>query len=122
MIYHIMCLSNTTPYYYYALAMYHVLYNDNIVSLFFHSFLPKTHQFLLQNKIKIISARSQYEEKFPEDMRKWKEMAFQELADSIGKEVKVNCKSHVHRFLIDHYQLDLRWGLPHRDGCSSYLC
>ena len=70
--------------------------NVSPINTFFNDnrFLPKTHNFLLKNKIEIISARHEYENEYPENIRKWKELAFKKLAESFDKNVKVN-KNHI---------------------------
>jgi hypothetical protein len=42
-------------------------------------FLPKTFNFIITSKIPIISARSEYGEEFPNEIKKWKVSAFQKL-------------------------------------------
>lgn len=49
--------------------------------------MPKSHEILIKNKIKIISARSGYEDKYPGDTTKWKNEAFLKLKDSFDKTV-----------------------------------
>ena len=42
-------------------------------------FLPKTHEYIHKEKISIISARSEYGDEFPNEIKKWKVSAFQKL-------------------------------------------
>ena len=50
-------------------------------------FMPKIHQTLIEKKIRIISARSNYENKFPGDAKRWKHEAFLEISKSYMKNV-----------------------------------
>jgi hypothetical protein len=50
-------------------------------------FMPKTHETLIKKKIKIISARSNYEGRFPGDAKRWKHEAFLEISKSYMKNV-----------------------------------
>lgn len=63
------------------------LFINLVVFIIFQSFLPKTYEILIQNKIKIVSARSGYEDKYPGDTTKWKNEAFLKLKDSFDKTV-----------------------------------
>jgi hypothetical protein len=61
-------------------------------------FMPTVHQVLIDKQIKILSARSAYENKFPGDAKRWKMEAFQEIAKSYDKHVRVfgfNCKNRL---------------------------
>ena len=51
-------------------------------------FFPNTYDLL--NKIKIISSRGLYEEKFPKEFKKWKSMAFNEIIQNYDKILPTN--------------------------------
>ena len=51
-------------------------------------FFPNTYDLL--NKIKIISSRGLYEEKFPKEFKKWKSMAFNEIIQNYDKNLPTN--------------------------------
>ena len=53
-------------------------------------FLQRTHKFLIENDIKIISARQGYENIYPNDSRKWKIGAFLEIPKYFEKDVSVD--------------------------------
>lgn len=53
-------------------------------------FMPTVHQVLIDKQIKILSARSAYENKFPGDAKRWKMEAFQEIAKSYDKHTLTN--------------------------------
>lgn len=42
--------------------------------------MPKTYKFLIDESIKVISARSDFEKKFPGETRRWKREAFVEIS------------------------------------------
>lgn len=42
-------------------------------------FLPKTNEFIHAKELTVISARSEYGEQFPNEIKKWKVSAFQKL-------------------------------------------
>jgi hypothetical protein len=52
-------------------------------------FMPQTHETLIKKKIKIISARSNYEGKFPGDAKRWKHEAFLEISKNYMKNVSL---------------------------------
>jgi hypothetical protein len=53
-------------------------------------FLPKTHEVLVEKNIRIISARSGYEELFPGDCQRWKLEAFLDIKKEFDRNVITN--------------------------------
>jgi len=53
-------------------------------------FLPKTYQVIMQNKIKVISARTGYEDQFPGDSHRWKIEAFLDIERYFNKNLITN--------------------------------
>jgi len=53
-------------------------------------FLPKTHEAILAKKIKVISARSGYEDQYPGDCHKWKVEAFLDIKKDFSKNLITN--------------------------------
>lgn len=53
-------------------------------------FLPKTYQVIIQNKIKVISARTGYEDQFPGDSHRWKVEAFLDIERYFNKNLITN--------------------------------
>ena len=51
-------------------------------------FMENTHKFIKENHIKIISARHNYQQQYPNDYRKWKIAAFLEINDNFQKDVR----------------------------------
>eukprot|EP01017_Pseudomicrothorax_dubius_P037857 TRINITY_DN5603_c0_g1_i3.p1 TRINITY_DN5603_c0_g1~~TRINITY_DN5603_c0_g1_i3.p1 ORF type:complete len:331 (+),score=48.08 TRINITY_DN5603_c0_g1_i3:51-1043(+) len=54
------------------------------------TFLPKVAEVLSRHKIKVVSARTTYEQKFPGDFYKWKVEAFLEVKKKLDKNVITN--------------------------------
>lgn len=75
-------------------------------------YLPKTFQFLVNEKVAIISARTSFEEEFPGDFHRWKVEAFKSVKKHFDTDVRF--KAHA----ADH-QPHVRWGLQHRDGSGT---
>lgn len=50
-------------------------------------YLPKTFQFMVREKVVILSARSSFEEEFPGDFRRWKVEAFKSIKKYFEVEV-----------------------------------
>lgn len=53
-------------------------------------FLPKTYQVIVEKKIKVISARSGYEDMFPGDSHRWKVEAFLDMEHKLDKNIITN--------------------------------
>jgi len=53
-------------------------------------FLPKTYQVIMKNKIKVISARTGYEDQFPGDSHRWKVEAFLDIEQYFNKNLITN--------------------------------
>lgn len=53
-------------------------------------FLPKTYQVIIKNKIKVISARTGYEDQFPGDSHRWKVEAFLDIEQYFNKNLITN--------------------------------
>merc|ERR1712226_8179 len=53
-------------------------------------FMPSVHQVLVDKQIKILSARSAYESKYPGDAKRWKMEAFQEISKNYEKRTLTN--------------------------------
>jgi hypothetical protein len=51
-------------------------------------YLPKTFQFLLNEKVMIISARTNFEEEFPGDFHRWKVEAFKSVKKHFDTDVR----------------------------------
>ena len=52
--------------------------------------MPSVHQVLVDKQIKILSARSAYESKYPGDAKRWKLEAFQEISKNYEKRTLTN--------------------------------
>jgi len=53
-------------------------------------FMPKVYATLVEKKVRIISARSNYESKYPGNAKKWKSEAFNEISKGYIKDVTTN--------------------------------
>jgi hypothetical protein len=74
--------------------------------------MPKIHKVMEENKVKIISARSDFEKKFPGQTKRWKREAFVEISKQYTYDVE-QCSN----LAPDQHSLSGR--LEHRDGGSA---
>lgn len=75
--------------------------------------MPKTFKFLQTKSIKVISARSDFEKKFPGETKRWKREAFVEISKKYYYTV---VGSHLDQ---DEYRMLGRF--EHRDGGSQAI-